>query len=127
MKSKSICTISRAKRIILGCWIFAIVYCSPWFVLTQTRSKCVHGVGRIQTCKFRLQRNSKEYLIMFFLDIVFFYVVPLLLSCVLYLLIARMLLSASRNKFPGGMSNGSAMSEAAVKSNQSRVQVGCYV
>ena len=124
MKSKSICTISRAKRIILGCWIFAIVYCSPWFFLTRAQTKCVHGVGTIQTCKFRLKRNSTEYMVMFFMDIVLFYVVPLLLSCVLYLLIARMLLSASRNKFPGGMSNGTAMSEAAVKSNQSRVQVG---
>ncbi len=41
MKSKSICTISRAKKIIAGCWLFAIVYCSPWLRLTQTRTVCV--------------------------------------------------------------------------------------
>jgi len=134
MKSKSICTISRAKRIIAGCWAFAIIYCSPWFLLTQTRSVCVQGIGEITTCSFRLRRDSTEYLVMFFSDIILFYVVPLLLSMVLYALIARMLLSHSRNKFPGssnGASNGSAgggghamsVSEAAAKSNQSRVQV----
>ncbi len=41
MKSKSICTISRAKKIIAGCWLFAIVYCSPWFILTKIRTVCV--------------------------------------------------------------------------------------
>lgn len=125
MKSKSICTISRAKKIIVACWVFAIVYCSPWFFLTQTRTVCVQGVGEVTTCGFRLRRNSTEYLIMFFTDILLFYVLPLILSVVLYLLIARMLLTNSRNKFPGGLSNGTAMSvsEAAAKSNQSRVQV----
>lgn len=57
---------------------------------------------------------------------VLFYVVPLLLSVVLYSLIARMLLTNSRNKFgAGGSSNGTTLSvsEAAAKSNQSRVQV----
>ena len=125
MKSKSICTISRAKKIILACWVFAIIYCSPWFLLTKTRTVCIQGVGNITTCAFRLRRNSTEYLILFFTDIVLFYVVPLLLSVVLYSLIARMLLTNSRNKFPGGLGNGTAMSvsEAAAKSNQSRVQV----
>lgn len=45
IKSKSICTISRAKKIILTCWIFAIVYCSPWFFLTTLRTTCVEGIG----------------------------------------------------------------------------------
>ena len=77
---------------------------------------------------------------MFFCDLMLFYVIPLLLSMVLYSLIARMLLSASRNKFGGGGGGGAAMSngggggggssaqamsvsEAAAKSNQARVQV----
>jgi hypothetical protein len=50
-----------------------------------------------------------------------FYVYPLLLSIVLYLLIARALLSTSRNKFPGGRDDH--RSKAAIKTNQSRVQV----
>ena len=82
------------------------------------------GIGNITTCSFRMDRASTEYLVIFFTDIVLFYVVPLLLSVVLYSLIARILLAKSKNKFPGGLTNGSAMSEAAIKSNQSRVQVG---
>jgi thyrotropin-releasing hormone receptor len=128
MKSKSICTLSRAKKIIAGCWIFAILYCSPWFLLTTTRTLCVKDVGNITTCRFRLRRDSTEYLVMFFADMMIFYVIPLLLSVVLYSLIARMLLTSSRNKFHGsGVSNGApttlSVSEAAMKSNQSRVQV----
>lgn len=89
------------------------------------------GIGNITTCGFRLRRDSTEYLVMFFTDIVLFYVIPLLLSVMLYLLIARILLTNSRTKF-GGMSNGggnSAMSvsDAAAKSNQSRVQVSLIV
>jgi hypothetical protein len=50
-----------------------------------------------------------------------FYVYPLLLSIVLYGLIAKALLSKSRNKFPGGRDDH--RSKAAIKTNQSRVQV----
>ena len=50
-----------------------------------------------------------------------FYVYPLLLSIVLYGLIAKALLSKSRNKFPGGRDD--QRSKAAIKTNQSRVQV----
>jgi thyrotropin-releasing hormone receptor len=39
MKAKSICTISRAKKIIVACWTFAVLYCSPWFLLTTTREE----------------------------------------------------------------------------------------
>ncbi len=63
MKSKSICTISRAKKIIAGCWLFAIVYCSPWLRLTQTRTVCVQvgehgGEGRGITMQRILSRDS---------------------------------------------------------------------
>ena len=47
IKSKSICTISRAKKIIITCWIFAIIYCSPWFFLTDLKSSCVEGIGEV--------------------------------------------------------------------------------
>ncbi len=46
-------------------------------------------MGEVETCSFRLKRNSTEYLIMFFCDLLLFYVIPLLLSMVLYALIAR--------------------------------------
>ena len=53
-----------------------------------------------------------------------FYVYPLLLSIVLYGLIAKALLSKSRNKFPGGRDD--QRSKAAIKTNQSRVQVSLH-
>ena len=51
IKSKSICTISRAKKIIITCWIFAIIYCSPWFFLTDLKSSCVEGIGEVRKPK----------------------------------------------------------------------------
>jgi hypothetical protein len=96
----------------------------------------VIGAGNFTTCSFSLSRNSSEYLIMFFTDIMLFYLMPLLLSVVLYSLIARTLLVNSRKGFLGSggakrgssLANGkgaSAMSvcEAAAKTNQARVQV----
>ena len=47
IKSKTICTLSRAKKIIMTCWIFAIIYCSPWFFLTNLKSSCVQGIGEV--------------------------------------------------------------------------------
>ena len=47
IKSKSICTLSRAKKIIAACWAFAIIYCSPWFFLASIKTKCVSGVGKV--------------------------------------------------------------------------------
>nr|XP_040569504.1 thyrotropin-releasing hormone receptor-like [Lepeophtheirus salmonis] len=61
---------------------------------------------------------------MFFTDIILFYVLPLVLSVVLYSLIAKMLLPSTRSRYLGGVcGNESIMCEAAIKSNQSRVQV----
>ena len=42
-----ICTMTRAKRIILTCWIFALVYSSPWLVLTHIKSSFVKGFGMV--------------------------------------------------------------------------------
>ena len=44
IKSKFICRVSRAKKIIIGCWLFAIIYCSPWLYLTNVKFKCVQGI-----------------------------------------------------------------------------------
>ena len=37
---------------------------------------CVRGTGNVTQCKFRLKRNSAEYLVMFFSDILLFYLIP---------------------------------------------------
>ena len=44
IKSKFICRVSRAKKIIIGCWLFAIIYCSPWLYLTNVKFKCMQGI-----------------------------------------------------------------------------------
>ena len=80
-------------------------------------------IFQVPMCSFRLRRDSTEYLVMFFTDIILFYLIPLLLSVVLYTLIGKMLLSKSRNKLPGGGTRNSLSATAANKTNQSRVQV----
>ena len=78
---------------------------------------------QVSHCSFRLSRNSTEYLVMFFTDIMLFYFIPLLISVVLYSLIGRMLLFKSKSKFPGGGTRNSLSASAAQKTNQSRIQV----
>jgi hypothetical protein len=61
IKSKSICTLSRAKKIIAACWAFAIIYCSPWFFLASVKKKCVIGIGEVgQMLTFNLFVTSKK-------------------------------------------------------------------
>ena len=61
IKSKSICTLSRAKKIIAACWAFAIIYCSPWFFLASVKKKCVIGIGEVgQILTFNLFVISKK-------------------------------------------------------------------
>ena len=42
-----ICTLSRAKRIILCCWTFAVCYSSPWLVLAHIKTSCISGFGMV--------------------------------------------------------------------------------
>ncbi|RWS30784.1 thyrotropin-releasing hormone receptor-like protein, partial [Leptotrombidium deliense] len=89
MKAQKVCTVHRAKRIIIGVWIFALIYCCPWLFLTKVEPIYYKGYCDIETCTFALSR--KHYLGYFFADLLIFYVFPLLLSCLLYALIARIL------------------------------------
>ena len=80
---------------------------------------------QVQTCTLTWPRNSVGYLVIFFSDLTLFYGIPLLLSLILYSLIAKMLLFKSKSKFPGGGTRSSALSAAAAaKSNQQKFQVG---
>ena len=86
LKARVICTVSRAKRIILAVWLFAFCYSIPWVFLTKVEPVLYIGVSDVQQCTFKLSRQ--EYLGYFFADIVLFYLVPLLISSVLYTRIA---------------------------------------
>ncbi|KAF8787560.1 Thyrotropin-releasing hormone receptor like protein [Argiope bruennichi] len=105
MKAQFICTVQRAKKIIYGVWIFACIYCSPWLFLTKTQPIYYKGYENMETCTFALSRNL--YVGYFLADLVLFYILPLILSCVLYSLIARILFSNEIPKTPG-KKNGTA-------------------
>ncbi|XP_070829134.1 thyrotropin releasing hormone receptor 2 [Chaetodon trifascialis] len=85
MKAQTVCTVSRAKRIIAGVWIFTCVYCMLWFFLVDIKVK---PDGHVQ-CGYKVEREL--YLPIYLTDFAIFYVIPLLLAIVLYGLIARIL------------------------------------
>ncbi|XP_014667677.1 PREDICTED: thyrotropin-releasing hormone receptor-like, partial [Priapulus caudatus] len=89
MKAQIMCTMERANKIIVGVWIFAMAYNSPWLPLTQMVTNEYAVVGTVSSCGFKLDRDMYTWVYM--ADFILFYVVPLLLSCVMYGLIGRML------------------------------------
>lgn len=88
IKAQFICTVSRAKRIIAGVWLFTSLYCIMWFFLVDTH-QTVHTNGVVVTCGYRVSRSL--YMPIYFLDLTLFYVIPLTVATVLYGLIARIL------------------------------------
>lgn len=88
IKAQFLCTLSRAKKIILFVWAFTSLYCVMWFYLSDIQ-ELVYDNVTIVTCGYRVSR--KFYLPIYFFDFGVFFVLPLLLSAVLYGLIARIL------------------------------------
>ena len=99
MKAQTMCTLQRAKRIIAALWLFGLAYCAPWLALTTIQSKTYIDGTTIQSCTFRLPRNS--YVTIYMCDLVIFYVIPLLLTCILYGLIGRILFTTTITATPG--------------------------
>ncbi|XP_072305295.1 thyrotropin-releasing hormone receptor-like [Eucyclogobius newberryi] len=88
IKAQFLCTVSRAKRIIAGVWVSTSLYCIMWFFLVDI-NKTVYSNGVVVTCGYRVSRSL--YMPVYFLDFALFYVIPLVVSMVLYGLIARIL------------------------------------
>ncbi|XP_017294002.1 thyrotropin-releasing hormone receptor b [Kryptolebias marmoratus] len=88
IKAQFLCTLSRAKKIILSVWTFTSVYCVMWFYLSDLQ-ELVYDNTTVLSCGYRVSR--KFYMPIYFFDFGVFFVVPLLLSAVLYGLIARIL------------------------------------
>lgn len=86
MRAQRMCTVQRAKRIIIAIWIFTTLYCAPWLGLTAVVENEKTGIPQ---CVHRLERE--KYLAYYLTDLIAFYVVPLLVSGILYALIARIL------------------------------------
>ncbi|XP_045194328.1 thyrotropin-releasing hormone receptor-like [Mercenaria mercenaria] len=88
LRSQTMCTVKRAKRIIAGIWIFGILYCSPWLGLTVLlQERRAHTL--VDVCRVRLKRE--QYTAYYMTDLILFYIIPLLIAAVLYGLIARIL------------------------------------
>ncbi|XP_061578485.1 thyrotropin releasing hormone receptor 2 [Cololabis saira] len=85
MKAQTMCTVSRAKRIIAGVWIFTCVYCLLWPFLVDIQ---VYQDQHVE-CGYKVKREL--YLPIYLIDFAIFYVIPLLVAIVLYALIARIL------------------------------------
>ncbi|XP_071442815.1 thyrotropin-releasing hormone receptor-like, partial [Hetaerina americana] len=121
MRAQAMCTVSRAKKITLGVWAFATLYCSPWLGLTETKPLKYRGHPEVSYCDFK--RPRQEYLAYFFADLVVFYVIPLLISCVLYILIARVLF-ARRRLFRQTRSEAAAAAAAVASTNGASTSSG---
>uniref|UniRef100_H2N2F0 Thyrotropin-releasing hormone receptor n=1 Tax=Oryzias latipes TaxID=8090 RepID=H2N2F0_ORYLA len=88
IKAQFLCTLSRAKKIIMLVWALTSVYCVMWLFLSDTK-KLVYDNVVLLTCAYKVSRS--HYLPIYFTDFTVFYVLPLLLATVLYGLIARIL------------------------------------
>ncbi|XP_066538394.1 thyrotropin-releasing hormone receptor [Hoplias malabaricus] len=90
IRAQSLCTLSRAKKIIALVWTFTGLYCVMWFCLADLEVRLSSdGAANITVCAYKVSRE--QYLPIYFTDFALFYVVPLLLATVLYGLIARIL------------------------------------
>ncbi|KAM9386204.1 thyrotropin-releasing hormone receptor b [Pholidichthys leucotaenia] len=107
IKAQFLCTLSRAKKIILFVWAFTSAYCVMWLYLSDIQ-ELVYDNITIISCGYRVSR--KLYLPIYFFDFSVFFVVPLLLSAILYGLIARILFlnplpSEPKDKKKNGLSS----------------------
>ncbi|KAL0962613.1 hypothetical protein UPYG_G00342650 [Umbra pygmaea] len=90
IKAQFLCTLSRAKKIILFVWVFTLLYSVMWFYLSDIKEEVYDNGVTIVTCSYKVSRQL--YLPIYFLDFSMFFVVPLLLASILYGLIARILI-----------------------------------
>ncbi|CAB1425027.1 unnamed protein product [Pleuronectes platessa] len=101
IKAQFLCTLSRAKRIILLVWALTSVYCVMWLFLSDTK-ELVYDNAVMLSCAYKVSRS--HYLPIYFTDFAAFYVLPLMLATVLYGLIARILFL---NPLPSDTKDGS--------------------
>nr|CAH8869046.1 unnamed protein product [Trichobilharzia regenti] len=81
MRAHYMCTIKRAIKIIAGIWIFTLIYNLPWiFMSTTIRQHSEYGT--FEKCTFAFKRAAYKAIYMF--DLILFYVIPLLITAVMY-------------------------------------------
>ncbi|XP_007887760.1 thyrotropin-releasing hormone receptor-like [Callorhinchus milii] len=114
MKAHSICTISRAKKILAFLWTITSFYCMLWFFLVDININSRQHAE----CGYKVSRNL--YLPIYFIDFTIFYVIPLVVATVLYGLIGRVLfLSPIPTRMEMGVKSWKERTEAERKSSES--------
>ncbi|XP_078541697.1 thyrotropin-releasing hormone receptor [Lissotriton helveticus] len=88
IKAQFLCTISRAKKIIIFVWTFTSLYCLMWFFLLDLKTSTYKDAVVVH-CDYKVPRSL--YSPIYLLDFAIFFVVPMTLATVLYGLIARIL------------------------------------
>ncbi|CAL8298869.1 unnamed protein product [Lota lota] len=121
IKAQFLCTLSRAKKIIVSVWVFTSLYCVMWFYLSDIQ-ELVYDDVTIITCGYKVPRRF--YMPIYFFDFGIFFVLPLLLSAILYGLIARILFmnplpSSVKEKCKNGHSNTTHKGTSAKNSRHS--------
>ncbi|KAM9302340.1 thyrotropin-releasing hormone receptor-like [Gastrophryne carolinensis] len=96
MKAQTVCTVSRAKRIIAAVWLLTCIYCMMWFFLLDIQV----NKSRQVECGYKVSRNL--YLPIYLTDFAVFYVIPLFVATVLYGLIGRILFLSPIPNQPDG-------------------------
>ncbi|RTG86649.1 thyrotropin-releasing hormone receptor [Schistosoma bovis] len=81
MRAHYMCTIKRAIKIITGIWIFTLTYNIPWIFMSTT-VKQYSEYGSFETCTFKFKRTA--YKAIYMCDLIVFYVLPLLITSVMY-------------------------------------------
>ncbi|CAL8248048.1 unnamed protein product [Lota lota] len=89
IKAQFLCTLARAKKIIIVVWALTSLYCVMWFFLSDTKELVYDNVVLV-ICAYKVSRNY--YLPIYFTDFAVFYVLPLVLATILYGLIAKILI-----------------------------------
>ncbi|XP_055339429.1 thyrotropin-releasing hormone receptor-like isoform X2 [Paramacrobiotus metropolitanus] len=92
LTAQKYCTMPRTNQIIMGIWLFAVLYCCPWLGLTEVRTD-LHLPDRKQ-CDFRL--SKEQYFYYFAADLCLFYIAPLLIAAVIYTRIVIVLYKSVR-------------------------------
>ncbi|XP_066272202.1 thyrotropin-releasing hormone receptor-like [Branchiostoma lanceolatum] len=89
--AQTMCTVSRAKKIIAGVWVLTLAYDSMWFFLMGTEHMVYPNGTEVLRCNYNMERS--KYLTVYFLDLSLFYLLPLIVAAVLYIRIGRVLYS----------------------------------
>lgn len=132
IKAQFLCTLSRAKKIILLVWTLTSAYCVLWLFLSDVK-KLTYDNAVLLSCGYKVSRS--HYLPIYFTDFAVFYVLPLTLATILYGLIARILFlnplpsdpKGSTKKWKKETSQGGRMVSSSSSSSTtaaSRRQVG---